>query len=211
MTAPELRIRRPLLRLAGTLRPLRAGYQFSPALIWALTALTVVTVPLTIVLAPTMAPLEDHLAWLPYVAPPAVVLGPPVLYLLLTFASMLWHSSGAEHPSLIVTDGEVRARLRGVWADDPTDPDDPGWWDVRLPVHDLTGVRVDRNLPFGPVLILDLPAPTADKLLTDTRYRKTAEEWQRQTGSPAAWQIGLYEGRLTRHRRLRALLHALTS
>lgn len=210
MTTPELRMRRPLLRLAGTLRPVRAGYQVPAALVWALIGLAVVTVPLTVVLGAAAAPAEDALAWLPYVLVPAVVLGPPLLYLLLTLASVTWHATGAGYPVLTVADGEVRARLRGVWADDhPADPDDPGWWDLRLPIRDLTGVRVDRELPFAPVLILDLPAPLADALLTDEQTRKTVAEWQRQTASPAAWQIGLYEGRFTRSHRLQALLNEL--
>lgn len=212
MTAPELRMRRPLLRLAGTLRPLRSGYQVPAALVWALIGLTVITVPLTVVLGAAAAPTEDALAWLPYVLAPAVVLGPPLLYLLLTLASVTWHATGAGHPVLTVTDGEVRARLRGVWADDhPADPDDPGWWDLRIPVRDLAGARVDRTLPFAPVLILDLPAPLADALLHGEHTRKAAAEWQRQANSPAAWQIGLYEGRLTRNRRLRTLMEALTT
>ena len=170
-----------------------------------------VTVPLTVVLGAAAAPAEPALAWLPYVLAPAVVLGPPALYLLITLASVTWHATGASHPVLTVTDGEVRARLRGVWADDhPANPDDPGWWDLRIPVRDLLGVRVDRTLPFAPVLILDLPTPLAETLLNSEQTGKVATEWQRQAASPAAWQIGLYEGRLTRNRRLRTLLGALT-
>ncbi|WP_157240603.1 hypothetical protein [Catenuloplanes japonicus] len=197
-------MRRPLLRLAGTLRPVRAGYQISPALIWAQVGLFVVTVPLTVLLAPVLAP--AGLAWLPYVAAPAVLLGPPLLYLLVTFASVAWHASGAGRPVLSVSDGEVRARLRGVWAGDADDQD---WWDVRLPIRDLTAVRVEQHLPFAPVLVLDLPAPLADALLAAEPTRVLAAQWQRQTSSPAAWQVGLFEGRLTRRRRLRALLDAL--
>ncbi|MEV0425347.1 hypothetical protein [Micromonospora sp. NPDC050495] len=207
--APELRLRRPLLRILGTLRPIRAGYQARPVTALGLVGLIVAGV-LTLLVT---APLAGQVPWLPFVAVPVVVLLGPVAYLLLTVAASTWYGYGAGHPMLVVADGEVRGRLRGVWADElaDADPADPDWWDLRLPAGALAGVRVDRDRPGGPLLVLDVPPTVAEALTAGDGTRKLAGHWRDRVGSPAAWQVGLYEGRFGGERRLRALLDALAA
>lgn len=207
--APELRLRRPLLRMIGTLRPIRAGYQARPVTAVGLVVLVIVGV---LTLAVTV-PLAGQVPWLPFVAVPVVVLVGPLAYLVFTIAASTWYGYGAGHPMLQVADGEVRGRLRGVWADElaDADPAAPDWWDLRLPVRALTGVRVDRDRPGGPLLVLDVPPAVAEALTGGDGTGKLAGHWRDRVGSPAAWQVGLYEGRFGRERRLRALLDALAA
>ncbi|GAB3937891.1 hypothetical protein GCM10027614_16950 [Micromonospora vulcania] len=133
--------------------------------------------------------------------------------MLLTAGAGAWYGTGAGHPMLSVSDGEVFGRLRGVWADElaDADPDDPAWWDLRLPARALTGVRVERDSPGGPLLILDVPPAAAQALTDHADTHKLAEHWRSRVDSPAAWQIGLFEGRFRRERRLRVLLEALAA
>ncbi|WP_328654743.1 hypothetical protein OG598_13465 [Micromonospora sp. NBC_00330] len=202
-------MRRRLLRLLGTLRPVKAGYQMRPV-----TAGGVFGVAVAALLAPFVtAPLASQVPWLPFVAAPAVVVAVPLLYIVATSAAGAWYSCGAGLPMLSVTDGEVRGRLRGVWADElaDADPDDPAWWDLRLPARALSGVRVERDSPGGPLLVLDLPLAAAEALTARADTQKLAEHWRSSVDSPAAWQIGLFEGRFRRERRLREFLEALAA
>ncbi|MFG1673968.1 hypothetical protein [Micromonospora sp. NPDC049282] len=203
----ELRLRRPLLRVLGTLRPLSAGYRMRPATLVALLVLAAVAFVLLVV----AAPLGSRGSTLPYVLAFVVAAAIALPYPVLTFGAATWYACGAGHPMLSIVDGEVRGRLRGVWADEvaAADPTDPSWWDLRLPAGALTGVRVERDRPGSPILVLDLPPEAAAALLADEDTGKLAEHWRDRVGSPAAWQVGLYAGRLRRERQLRTLLAAL--
>ncbi|QLQ38987.1 hypothetical protein [Micromonospora robiginosa] len=204
----ELRLRRPLLRVLGALRPVRAGYRMSPATVFVLLAFAAVAFVLLVVAG---APLARHGSALPYVLAFLVAAVIALPYPVLTVAAGTWYGYGAGHPMLSVGDGEVRGRLRGVWADElgAADPADPSWWDVRLPIGALTGVRVERDRPGAPVLVLDLPSDAAAALLAGGDTGRLARHWNERVGSPAAWQVGIYAGRLRRERQLRALLAAL--
>jgi hypothetical protein len=207
--APELRMRRQLPRVLATLRPINAGYQIRPVTVGGIFCVVVAALCAPFVTAP-LAPLVP---WLPFVAAPAVVVGTPLLYVLLIAGAGAWYGGGAGHPMLSVADGEVRGRLRGVWANElaDADPADPAWWDLRLPAPALTGVRVERDSPGGPLLILDLPPAAAEALTTHDDTQKLAEHWRSTVDSPAAWQIGLFEGRFRRERRLRQFLKAIAA
>ncbi|MEU8131441.1 hypothetical protein AB0B68_29865 [Micromonospora sp. NPDC049049] len=207
--APELRMRRRLLRVLGTLRPIKAGYQMRPMTVGGVLGLMVAGVLALLV----TAPLASLVPWLPFVAVPAVVVAVPLLLLIANIGAGAWYACGAGLPMLSVTDGEVRGRLRGVWADElaDADPDDPAWWDLRLPARALSGVRVERDSPGGPLLVLDLPPAAAEALTAKADTQKLAEHWRSSVDSPAAWQIGLFEGRFRRARRLREFLKALAA
>ncbi|MCW3841455.1 hypothetical protein ONA70_15245 [Micromonospora yasonensis] len=207
--APELRMRRRTLRVLGTLRPIKAGYQARPVTVAGLVGLVVAGVVVLLV----TAPLAQQVSWLPFVAVPAVVVGGPVIHLMVTAGAAAWYGYGAGYPMLSIADGEIRGRLRGVWADElaGADPEDPDWWDVRLPARALTGVRVERDRPGSPILVLDVPPSVAEALTAHDDTRKLAEHWRSRVNSPAAWQVGLYEGRFRRERRLRMLLEALAA
>ncbi|SBT51102.1 hypothetical protein [Micromonospora auratinigra] len=202
-TAPELRMRRPVLRVLGALRPVRAGYRMHPATLLAVLALAAAAFLLLLLFGVPLG--------LPGVVPFAVGAAIALPYPLLTLGAGAWYACGAGHPMLRVADGEVRGRLRGVWADElaDADPTDPSFWDLRLPVGALTGVRVERDRPGSPILVLDVPPEVTAALLADEDTRPLAEHWRDRVGSPAAWQVGLYAGRFRRERRLRALLGAL--
>ncbi|MFI5835530.1 hypothetical protein ACIA5A_17820 [Micromonospora sp. NPDC051300] len=204
----ELRLRRPLLRSLGALRPVPAGYQMRPAIVLPLLALAAVAFVLLVIVG---APLGRRGSALPYVLAFVVAAGIALPYPVLTLAAVTWYAYGAGHPMLSVADGEVRGRLRGVWAGEvaAADPTDPSWWDLRLPIAALAGVRVERDRPGGPLLILDLPPESAAALLADEDSGTLARHWNERVDSPAAWQVGLYVGRLRRERQLRALLAAL--
>ncbi|GAB3937887.1 hypothetical protein GCM10027614_16940 [Micromonospora vulcania] len=73
--APELRMRRRLLRMLGTLRPIRAGYQMRPVTVGGIFGVAVAAV-----MAPFVtAPLGSVVPWLPFVAGPAVVVAAPAV------------------------------------------------------------------------------------------------------------------------------------
>ncbi|MGC4851314.1 hypothetical protein ACLQ3F_29130 [Micromonospora sp. DT15] len=207
--APELRMRRRLLRVLGTLRPIKAGYQMRPMTVGGVLGLMVAGLLALLV----TAPLASLVPWLPFVAVPAVVVAVPLLLLIANIGAGAWYAGGAGFPMLSVTDGEVRGRLRGVWADElaDADPDDPAWWDLRLPARALSGVRVEHDSPGGPLLVLDLPPAAAEALTANADTQKLAEHWRSSVDSPAAWQIGLFEGRFRRARRLREFLKALAA
>ncbi|MFI7215720.1 hypothetical protein [Micromonospora maritima] len=203
----ELRLRRPLLRVLGTLRPVNSGHRMRPATLLAFLVLAAVAFVVLLV----AAPLGPRGSAMPYVLAFVVAAAIALPYPVLTVAGSTWYAYGAGHPMLSVADGEVRGRLRGVWADElaAADPTDPSWWDLRLPTGALAGVRVERDRPGSPILVLDLPAEAAAALLADEDTRKLAEHWRDRVGSPAAWQVGIYAGRLRRERQLRTLLAAL--
>ncbi|MFG3644420.1 hypothetical protein ACGF3C_29530 [Micromonospora sp. NPDC047762] len=202
-------MRRRLLRMLGTLRPIKAGYQMRPMTVGGVLGLMVAGVLALLV----TVPLAAQVPWLPFVAVPAVVVAAPLLWLMANIGAGAWYACGAGLPMLSVTDGEVRGRLRGVWADElaDADPDDPAWWDLRLPVRALSGVRVEHDSPGGPLLVLDLPPAAAEALTANADTQKLAEHWRSSVDSPAAWQIGLFEGRFRRARRLREFLKALAA
>ncbi|MEU3452407.1 hypothetical protein ABZ671_02195 [Micromonospora sp. NPDC006766] len=205
--APELRMRRPMLRVLATLRPIRAGYRMRPVTLAGIFGLAVVVALLLL----ATAPMGQPTLWIPVVAAPAVALAIPLIYLLVSIGAGTWYGYGAGYPMLSIADGEIRGRLRGVWADElaGADPEDPDWWDVRLPAGALRGVRVERDRPGSPILVLELPPAVAEALTAHEDTRKLAEHWRSRVHSPAAWQIGLFEGRFRRERRLRTLLEAL--
>ncbi|MFR9780930.1 hypothetical protein ACL02O_33450 [Micromonospora sp. MS34] len=209
VAVPELRMRRRLLRVLGTLRPIRAGYRMRPVTVAGLFGLVAVWALLLFLAVPLALPGSR----LPLLATAVVLVASPLAYLALSIGASAWYGYGAGHPMLSISDGEVRGRLRGVWADElaEADPEDPAWWDVRLPARALTGVRVERDRPGGPLLILDVPPEVAEALTSHDDTRKLAEHWRDRVQSPAAWQVGLFEGRFRRERRLRILLEALAA
>jgi hypothetical protein len=74
----------------------------------------------------------------------------------------------------------------------PAPAGEPDWWDLRLPVGALRGVRVARQ--NGParrrMLALDLPPDTAAELSQAPALQELARRLERSAGSPAAWNAG---------------------
>jgi hypothetical protein len=97
-------------------------------------------------------------------AGPLFVLLAPVAGALVMIAGGLWYGTGAGKPVLVVDGGELRGQLRPITPGGAADgPDDPGWWDLRLPVTSLRGVRIARadQRAWKRLLALDLPPEIA--------------------------------------------------
>jgi hypothetical protein len=128
-----------------------------------------------------------------FYAGPLFVLLAPVAGALVMIAGGLWYGTGAGKPVLVVDGDELRGRLRPITPDGPADgPDDPGWWDLQLPVTSLRGVRIARadQRAWKRLLVLDLPPEIAVELLNRPGLEKRSA-WNMETaGSPAAWNAG---------------------
>jgi hypothetical protein len=205
MTAPvELRAERRLWWLCARVRPVRAGQQAKGPgvafILWTVVAAIVIVANAIAVFGPAGI-----------LAGPVALLGIPLGWYLVVFASASWHATGAGRPVLALDGGEVRGRLRPVWADDTGSPRDPGWWDLRLPAGELAGVRIAREgRPTRlHMLALDLPAPARDRLLGLPELAELAPRLVRAAGTPAAWNAGAMLPARRRAARLRELVTAL--
>ncbi|HSV64541.1 MAG TPA: hypothetical protein VLJ59_01365 [Mycobacteriales bacterium] len=207
MSAPvELRTQRPLWRLSARLRPIRAGQQPRGVTLAVFLVLLLVAALVGVTAAAIFGPAG-------LIAVPVVLFGLPAVWFLVVFASASWYSTGAGRPVLVLAGDEVRGRLRPVWAGAPGGPDDPDWWDVRVPVTELVAVRVtheDRDIRRR-FLALDLPPELSATLAAAPELADVVPRLVTAAGSPAAWAAGtmLPGGRRQRAARLRELVEAV--
>lgn len=202
----ELRSRRLSWRFCATLYPLNSDNpgRFSKT---ALAISTVIGVILSIPLGLVLAGPGGM-----FVGPPVALLAIPLLFVLVGARSGMWWASGAGLPVLVVRDGEVRGRLRPVYADEKRafDPNDPTWWDFTLPAEELLAVRVTQSgRRRYDTIALDLPTTLRDELLNRPELAKLTERLQAETGTPAAWIAGAMYPPGRRSSAIRDLVNAL--
>lgn len=135
-----------------------------------------------------------------FVAAVVLFVLPTVLWGAFRTLTARWWVAGAGLPTLELAGGELRGRVRPVYGRDvaTADPTDPGWWDFRLPVTQIVGVRVVPHRTAGPALVVDLPPEVAEPLLRADRRDSPARQNHTLTSSPAAWWLGYYETRAKR-------------
>jgi hypothetical protein len=203
----ELRTRRLAWRLCAALWPRRStspAPRLSSARALAFSLLATLAVVLGA--APLLGPAALFAA-------PAVLLGVLLVRALVLFGSIAWYATGAGQPVLVLDGGRVLGRLRPAWADLPRagPAGGPDWWDLRLPVGQLRGVRVAR--PDGParrrMLALDLPPDAAAGLSRSPGLSELTRRLERSAGSPAGWSAGAMLPVGRRGRDLAALVAAL--
>jgi hypothetical protein len=205
-----LRARRPMLRLLGMIRPLRRTFhQHTTAQFW---VVLLISVALAMLAAAGLVWSAQDLAWpLFYLTLFAAFVLPIVLWVTLTIVTSWWWMAGAGLPVLEVADGEIRGRLRPVYADESASAsvDVPDWWDLRLPAASVRAVRVASGTMVGPALVLDLPPELERSLVAHPEVSSAVSQTRHRVGAPAAWWLGMYEPRRRRRAQLRMLLSAL--
>jgi hypothetical protein len=148
-----------------------------------------------------------------FVGPPVALLAIPLLFVLVGARSGMWWASGAGLPVLVVRDGEVRGRLRPVYADEKKafDPNYRTWWDFTLPADELLAVRVARSdrAPKHEMIALDLPTRLRDELLNRPELAKLTKRFQDEVDTPAAWAAGAMYPPGRRSAAVHALVSAL--
>ncbi|HEY3716731.1 MAG TPA: hypothetical protein VGL39_19560 [Jatrophihabitantaceae bacterium] len=124
------------------------------------------------------------------------------------FIGSMWWITGAGEPILLLDGGLVHGRIRTVAKGDAAGTSVANWWDFVVPAHEVTAVRLtgSDSRPARRTLVVELPAETSLKLVTDPATAWYAKRWLGRSGSPATWPVGRMLRRRGRSERLHELL-----